>query len=89
MADWLKQCRIKTVAMATGVYWIPVFQVLESRGFDVKLVNAHSVKTVPGRKTDVLDCQWLQKLHSYGLLSGSFRPDDQICVLHKLHSSTG
>ena len=82
MADWLKQCRIKTVAMeSTGVYWIPVFQVLESRGFEVKLVNAHSVKTVPGRKTDVLDCQWLQKLHSYGLLSGSFRPDDQICVL--------
>ena len=82
MADWLKQCRIETVAMeSTGVYWIPVFQVLESRGFDVKLVNAHYVKTVPGRKTDILDCQWLQKLHSYGLLSGSFRPDDQICVL--------
>jgi transposase len=82
MADWLKQCRIKTVAMeSTGVYWIPVFQVLENRGFEVKLVNAHYVKTVPGRKTDVLDCQWLQKLHSYGLLSGSFRPDDQICVL--------
>lgn len=82
MADWLKQCKIETVAMeSTGVYWIPVFQVLESRGFDVKLVNAHYVKTVPGRKTDVLDCQWLQKLHSYGLLSGSFRPDNQICVL--------
>jgi len=82
MADWLKQCRIETIAMeSTGVYWIPVFQVLESRGFEVKLVNAHYVKTVPGRKTDVLDCQWLQKLHSYGLLSGSFRPDDQICVL--------
>jgi transposase len=82
MADWLKQCGIETVAMeSTGVYWIPVFQVLESRGFDVKLVNAHYVKTVPGRKTDVLDCQWLQKLHSYGLLSGSFRPDDQTCVL--------
>ena len=82
MADWLKQCGIETVAMeSTGVYWIPVFQVLESRGFEVKLVNAHYVKTVPGRKTDVLDCQWLQKLHSYGLLSGSFRPDDQICVL--------
>lgn len=82
MADWLKQCGIETVAMeSTGVYWLPVFQVLESRGFEVKLVNAHYVKTVPGRKTDVLDCQWLQKLHSYGLLSGSFRPDDQICVL--------
>jgi transposase len=82
MADWLKQCCIETVAMeSTGVYWIPVFQVLESRGFDVKLVNAHYVKTVPGRKTDVLDCQWLQQLHTYGLLSGSFRPEDQICVL--------
>lgn len=82
MADWLKQCGIKTVAMeSTGVYWIPVFQVLESRGFEVKLVNAHYVKTVPGRKTDVLDCQWLQQLHTYGLLSGSFRPEDQICRL--------
>lgn len=82
MADWLKQCKVETVAMeSTGVYWIPVFQVLESRGFDVKLVNAHYVKTVPGRKTDVLDCQWLQQLHTYGLLSGSFRPEDQICKL--------
>ncbi len=82
MADWLKQCDIETVAMeSTGVYWIPVFQVLESRGFEVRLVNAHYVKTVPGRKTDVLDCQWLQQLHSYGLLSGSFRPEDQICIL--------
>jgi len=82
MADWLKQCKIETVAMeSTGVYWLPVFQILESRGFEVKLVNAHYVKTVPGRKTDVLDCQWLQQLHTYGLLSGSFRPEDQICVL--------
>lgn len=82
MADWLKQCGVETVAMeSTGVYWIPVFQILESRGFDVKLVNAHYVKTVPGRKTDVLDCQWLQQLHSYGLLSSSFRPEDQICAL--------
>jgi transposase len=82
MADWLMECRIDTVAMeATGVYWIPVFQILEAKGFEVKLVNAHHVKTVPGRKTDVLDCQWLQKLHTYGLLSGSFRPEDQICVL--------
>lgn len=82
MADWLKEHGIKTVAMeSTGVYWLPVFQVLESRGFEVKLVNAHYVKTVPGRKSDVLDCQWLQQLHTYGLLAGSFRPDDQICVL--------
>lgn len=82
LADWLAHCGIKTVAMeSTGVYWIPLFQILETRGFEVKLVNAHHVKTLPGRKTDVLDCQWLQQLHSYGLLSGSFRPEDQVCVL--------
>lgn len=82
MAEWLRQCGVTTVAMeATGVYWIPVFQILETAGFEVKLVNPHHVKTVPGRKSDVLDCQWLQKLHSYGLLSGSFRPEDQVCVL--------
>ena len=82
MAKWLHECGIKTVAMeATGVYWIPVFQILETQGFEVKLVNAHHVKTVPGRKSDVLDCQWLRQLHSYGLLAGSFRPDDQVCVL--------
>ena len=66
---------------STGVYWIPLFQLLESRGFEVVLVNARHVKTVPGRKTDVKDCRWLQTLHSYGLLRGSFRPDDAICVL--------
>ncbi len=77
MASWLQQCGIKTVAMeATGVYWIPVFQVLETQGFEVKLVNARHVKTVPGRKSDVLDYQWLRQLHSYGLLAGSFRPND-------------
>jgi hypothetical protein len=82
LVDWLIECRIDTVAMeATGVYWIPVFQMLEAKGLEVKLVNAHYVKTVPGRKTDVNDCQWLQQLHSYGLLSGSFRPDDSVCVL--------
>jgi len=82
MADWLIECGVTTVGMeATGVYWIPVFQILEARGLEVKLVNAHHVKTVPGRKTDVKDCQWLQQLHTYGLLSGSFRPDDQVCVL--------
>jgi transposase len=82
MADWLKQKGITTVAMeSTGVYWIPLFQILETSGLEVRLVNAHFVKTVPGRKSDVLDCQWLQKLHSYGLLSGSFRPDNQVCVL--------
>ena len=81
IADWLNQKGITTVAMeSTGVYWIPLFQILETSGLEVRLVNAHFVKTVPGRKSDVLDCQWLQKLHSYGLLSGSFRPDDQVCV---------
>ena len=82
LADWLERCGITTVAMeSTGVYWIPLFELLESRGFDVKLVNAHHIKNVPGRKTDVVDCQWIQQLHTFGLLSGSFRPDDEICVL--------
>jgi len=82
LADWLKKCEIETVAMeSTGVYWIPLYEILSSKGFDVKLVNARHVKNVSGRKTDVLDCQWLQQLHSYGLLSGAFRPDDQICQL--------
>lgn len=82
IAKWLKECGIETVAMeSTGVYWIPLFQILETQGFDVKLVNARHVKNVPGRKTDVQDCQWLQQLHTFGLLSGSFRPDDSICVL--------
>jgi transposase len=82
MAYWLKSCQIKTVAMeSTGVYWIPVFQILEANGFEVILVNARHVKNVPGRKTDVQDCQWLQQLHSYGLLRGSFRPNDEICIL--------
>lgn len=82
MAKWFHECGIQSVAMeATGVYWIPVFQILETQGFEVKLVNARHVKTVPGRKSDVLDCQWLRQLHSYGLLAGSFRPEDQVCVL--------
>ena len=82
IAEWLLECKVDTVAMeATGVYWIPLFQILEANGLDVNLVNAHHVKTVPGRKSDVLDCQWLQKLHTFGLLSASFRPEDQVCVL--------
>ena len=82
LADWLQECGVTTVAMeSTGVYWIPLFELLDSRGFEVKLVNARHVKNVPGRKTDVVDCQWLQQLHTFGLLSGSFRPDDDICVL--------
>jgi transposase len=82
LAEWLTACGIETVAMeSTGVYWIPLFQVLEERGFAVKLVDAHQLKNVPGRKTDVVDCQWLQQLHTLGLLAGAFRPDEQVCVL--------
>jgi transposase len=82
LASWLKKCKIDTIAMeSTGVYWIPLFEILESKGFKVILVNPRHFKNVPGRKTDVLDCQWLQKLHTYGLLQGAFRPDFQICEL--------
>ena len=66
---------------STGIYWIPVFEILESRGLEVRLVNARHVKNVPGRKNDVLDCQWLQRLHSYGLLEGAFRPAEHVCTL--------
>ena len=82
LADWLHECGVTTVAMeSTGVEWIPLFQILSERDFKVFLVNAKSVKTVPGRKSDVLDCQWLQQLHSYGLLSASFVPEGEIAVL--------
>jgi transposase len=82
LADWLKQCGITTVAMeSTGVYWIPVFEILETRGFEVLLVNARHAKNVPGRKTDVNDAQWLQQLHQHGLLRGSFRPRDEVVRL--------
>jgi transposase len=83
MSLWLKEHQIDTVAMeATGVYWIPVYEFLEQEGFEVILVNAFHVKNVPGRpKSDVLDCQWIQRLHESGLLRGAFRPDDQFVVL--------
>lgn len=85
LADWLQACRIRTVAMeSTGVYWIPLYQILEQRGFEVCLVNAHSLKSVPGRKSDVSDCQWIQYLHSVGLLSASFRPPDAVCAVRSL-----
>ena len=85
LADWLATCKIDIVAMeSTGVYWIPLFELLESRGFKVLLVNARHVKNVFGRKSDVLDCQWLQQLMTYGLLNGAFRPGEQICVLRAL-----
>jgi transposase len=82
LADWLHAVGITTVAMdSTGVYWIPVFEILEARGFEVVLVNARDVKQVPGRKTDVNDAQWLQQLHQYGLLRGSFRPREAVVQL--------
>lgn len=84
-ARWLKSCYIDSIAMeSTGVYWIPVFQILDAYGFEVILVNARHVKNVPGRKTDVQDCQWLQYLHSVGLLRGSFRPAQDICAVRSL-----
>ena len=85
LCDWLMTCDVTTVAMeSTGVYWIPIFQMLEDRGFEVCLVNARHVKNVPGRKTDVSDCQWLQYLHSVGLLRGSFRPPQQVCAVRSI-----
>ena len=82
LADWLAACRVTHVAMeATGVYWIPVFEILETRGFQVILVNARHIKNVPGRKTDVCDAEWIRDLHILGLLRGSFRPADDIVVL--------
>jgi transposase len=75
LADWLVRCGVKTVAMeSTGVYWIPVYEILEARGLEVVLVNARDVHNVRGRKSDVADCEWLQELHSVGLLRASFRP---------------
>ncbi|KRC15032.1 IS110 family transposase [Acidovorax sp. Root217] len=86
LVDWLDACRVDTVAMeSTGVYWIPLYELLESRGFTVLLVNARHVKNVSGRKSDVLDCQWLQQLMSFGLLHGAFRPAEQVCVLRCLN----
>ena len=82
LADWLAQCGVDTVVMeSTGVLWVPVFELLEQRGFEVLLVDARKVKNVGGRKSDVLDCQWLQQLHTFGLLQGAFRPADEIVVL--------
>jgi transposase len=82
LADWLTTCGVTTVAMeSTGVYWIPLYEILEARGLDVVLVNARHLKNVPGRKTDVVDCQWLQELHSVGLLRGSFRPTAAIAAV--------
>ena len=85
LADWLQRCHVDTVAMeSTGVYWIPLFQILEARGIEVHLVNAQHVHHVPGRKSDVLDCQWLQYLHAVGLLRASFRPEHAVCEIRSL-----
>lgn len=85
LVQWLKDCAIKTVVMeSTGVYWIPLFQKIEEAGLEVLLVDARQAKHVPGRKSDVGDCQWLQQLHTYGLLRGAFRPEDSICRLRSL-----
>ena len=85
LAYWLKECEIRTLAMeATGVYWIPLFQILEERGLEVCLVNARHAKNLPGRKSDVADCQWLQHLHAVGLLRGSFHPPHAVRAIRAL-----
>src|ERR1700687_2164054 len=82
LADWLRQCGVTTVAMqSTGVYWIPVYEILDARGFEVYLVNARHTKNLPGRKTDVQESQWLLKLHTYGLLRNSFHPSAEMRVV--------
>ena len=91
LRDWFSACGIRTVAMeSTSVYWIPLFQILEAAGLEVCLVNARHAKNVPGKKTDITDCQWLQYLHSVGLLRSSFRPPEEICAVRALlrHRST-
>jgi transposase len=85
LVRWCQQCRIRTVAMeSTSVYWIPLYDLLVAAGIEVYLVNARHVKNVPGRKSDAADCQWLQQLHSYGLLRASFRPGPELCALRVL-----
>ena len=85
LRDWLLACGVQTVAMeSTGVYWIALFQILEAAGLEVCLVNARHCKNLPGRKTDIQDCQWLQYLHSVGLLRGSFRPPEHICAVRSM-----
>jgi transposase len=82
MIDWLKEAKIKTVVMeSTGSYWIPVFEMLDQAGFDVNLADAHQVKNIRGKKSDVIDCQWLQQLHAHGLLAAAFRPTNEIVEL--------
>ena len=85
LVQWLQQCRITTVAMeSTGVYWIPLFQMLEEAGIKPCLVNARGLKNVPGRRSDWHDCQWLHYLHSVGLLRAAFRPEQEICAVRSI-----
>ena len=85
LADWLESCEVDTVAMeSTGVYWIPLYEILEERGMEVNLVNARHLKNVEAQKTDMLDCQWIQQLHTYGLLRGSFRPKEDVCAIRSV-----
>ena len=89
LVEWLRERRVKTVAMeSTGVYWVPAYEILEAAGFAVTLVNSRQLLSVSGRKSDVEDCQWIQRLHACGLLSGSFRPEDRICALRALVRQT-
>ena len=82
MAEWLSSCGVREVAMeSTGVYWVPVFERLDRAGFEVHLVNPRATKQVSGRKSDVLDCQWIRQLMSYGLLRGAFRSPDALCPM--------
>ncbi len=91
MAEWLKERKVESVAMeSTGVYWIAPHEILEKHGFEVVLVNTRELARVPGRKkTDRVDCKWIQRLHSCGLLSGSFRPQEQVCMLRTLVRDKG
>ena len=85
MAQWLKSCGVRTVALqSTGVYWIPIYDVLEQEGLEVYLVNARGTKNLPGRKSDVQECQWLRKLHTYGLLRKSLRPPEEIRMVRTI-----
>ena len=90
MAEWLAACGVRQVAMeSTGVYWTPVFEVLDRAGFEVHLVNPRATKQVSGRKSDVLDCQWVRQLMSYGLLRGAFRVPDALCPMRSYMRQRG
>src|SRR6266700_2191016 len=90
MADWLIERGVRSVAMqSTGVYWIPVFEILQQRGLEVYLVNARHTKNLPGRKSDIAECQWLLKLHTFGLLNNSFQPTDEIRIARTLWRQRG